>query len=150
MVEQHGWQIFCLRLEDVLTNAVHEFYAHLTSLNAFIYVRGASMLFDKDAINAHKKINVGKIIFKEVHQYAQKNAGSLNFPSLIIALCQHVNAFVQANKDVTPNKGVTIKKIVVNISGEDFPWHQPPGSATTSSNPIYATTSPSTTNNIFE
>ncbi|KAH1056733.1 hypothetical protein J1N35_034798 [Gossypium stocksii] len=53
VVEQCGWQIFCLYLDDVFLQAVKEFYAHLTSIeNAFIYVRGASVLFDVKSINA--------------------------------------------------------------------------------------------------
>ncbi|KAL1152096.1 hypothetical protein V6Z11_A09G084900 [Gossypium hirsutum] len=35
-----------------------------------------------------RKINVGKIIFREVHRCAQKNVGTLNSPSLITALYQ--------------------------------------------------------------
>ncbi|KAH1073243.1 hypothetical protein J1N35_025571 [Gossypium stocksii] len=34
-----------------------------------------------------RKISVGSIIFQEVHHCALKNAGALNFPSLITALC---------------------------------------------------------------
>lgn len=53
VVEKHGSQIFCLHPEDVLTTLVREFYAHFTSPNnTFIYVRGASVLFDEDNINA--------------------------------------------------------------------------------------------------
>ncbi|KAH1113940.1 hypothetical protein J1N35_007318 [Gossypium stocksii] len=38
VVEQHGWQLFFLHPDDVLTKVVKEFYAHLTSPNnAFIY-----------------------------------------------------------------------------------------------------------------
>lgn len=35
-----------------------------------------------------RNIDMGKIIFKEIHMCAQKNVGSLNFPSLIAALFQ--------------------------------------------------------------
>ncbi|KAH1091177.1 hypothetical protein J1N35_018434 [Gossypium stocksii] len=53
MVEKHGWQLFCLHPNDVLTKVIKEFYAHLTYLgNAFIYVCGASVLFDEYSINA--------------------------------------------------------------------------------------------------
>ncbi|KAH1055746.1 hypothetical protein J1N35_033811 [Gossypium stocksii] len=52
MVEKHGWQLFCLHPEDVLTKVVKEFYAHLASLdNAFIYVHSALVLFDEYSIN---------------------------------------------------------------------------------------------------
>lgn len=53
IVDKHGWQIFCLHLEDVLTKVVCEFYAHITSPNnVFIYVPGASVLFDEYSINS--------------------------------------------------------------------------------------------------
>ncbi|KAK5775135.1 hypothetical protein PVK06_043004 [Gossypium arboreum] len=52
IVRQYDGNFFFLHLDDVLTKIVHEFYAHLTSLNAaFIYVRGVSLFFDKDTIN---------------------------------------------------------------------------------------------------
>ncbi|KAH1107048.1 hypothetical protein J1N35_010816 [Gossypium stocksii] len=52
-VEKHGWQLFCHHPDDVLTKVVKEFYAHLTSLDdTFIYVHGASVLFDEYSINA--------------------------------------------------------------------------------------------------
>ncbi|KAK5819673.1 hypothetical protein PVK06_024692 [Gossypium arboreum] len=51
--EKHGWGIFCLHFDDVFPEVVKKLYAHVTSLeNAFIYVRGASVLLDKDSINA--------------------------------------------------------------------------------------------------
>ncbi|KAL1182299.1 hypothetical protein V6Z11_A02G107500 [Gossypium hirsutum] len=54
VVEKHGWKLFCLHLDDVLTKVVKEFYAHLTSLdNAVIYVHGASVLFNEYSINAY-------------------------------------------------------------------------------------------------
>ncbi|KAH1097168.1 hypothetical protein J1N35_014089 [Gossypium stocksii] len=171
IVEKHGWQIFHLHLEGVLTKVVREFYAHLTPLNnAFIYVRGVSVLFDEYTINARcglhdgqddhsqfaiiitvgglnqvlkdicvegtkwimskqdcytiervslnphcrvwKEINVAKIIFKEVHRCAEKNAGSIDFPSLIISLCQYVKVLVQENEDMIPNKGGHYKSYV--------------------------------------
>ncbi|KAK5838986.1 hypothetical protein PVK06_007737 [Gossypium arboreum] len=68
-----------------------------------------------------RKINVGKIIFNKVHRCAQKDVKSLNFPSLITVLCQHINASVQTNEDVVPNRGAITRLIVVNISREDFP-----------------------------
>ncbi|KAK5811459.1 hypothetical protein PVK06_026794 [Gossypium arboreum] len=176
-VKKHGRQLFCFHLDDVLTKVVKEFYAHLTSPeNVFIYVHGASLLFDEYSINPQyslpkcpnehsqfvetitaeglnefledlcmegtkwtisrndcytidrvslkphckvwyhflksclsppthnftmsnermlllhsimigRKINVGKIIFREVHRCVQKNAGTLNFPYLTTALC---------------------------------------------------------------
>ncbi|KAK5771473.1 hypothetical protein PVK06_047677 [Gossypium arboreum] len=53
IVEKHGRQIFCLHPDDIHTKVVNEFYAYLTSPdNAFIYVRGVSMMFDEDSINA--------------------------------------------------------------------------------------------------
>ncbi|KAL1081351.1 hypothetical protein V6Z11_D09G058600 [Gossypium hirsutum] len=53
IVEQHGWDIFCLHPEDVLGRVVREFYAHVKSVDSsFIYVRGTSIPFDEDHINA--------------------------------------------------------------------------------------------------
>ncbi|KAH1082619.1 hypothetical protein J1N35_022380 [Gossypium stocksii] len=231
---------FCLEKDDVLTKVVRDFYAHLTSPNnAFIYVWGASVLFDEYSINAQyglfdvhdehtqfsaritmddlnqvlqdlcvvgtkwtmsrhdcytvktaslkpncrvwyylfktrlilstynstiskeqmlllhsiikgRKINMGKIIFKEVHRCTQKNAGSLNFPSLIATMCQRVNVSIQANEDVNPNKGAITKQIVVKFSKEDLPRHPPPGSASTSFTSTCATTIPFTSNSVFE
>ncbi|XP_012472418.1 uncharacterized protein LOC105789591 [Gossypium raimondii] len=53
VVKKYGWGIFCRHPGDVFPKVVKEFYAHVTSSNsAFIYVRGASVLFDEDSINA--------------------------------------------------------------------------------------------------
>ncbi|XP_016704202.1 uncharacterized protein [Gossypium hirsutum] len=60
IVEKHGWGIFCLHPDDVLPKVVKEFYAHITSFdNAFIYMRGASVLFDEDSINAQYGLSKG-------------------------------------------------------------------------------------------
>ncbi|KAK5825213.1 hypothetical protein PVK06_020021 [Gossypium arboreum] len=80
------------------------------------------------SIIKRRKINMGKIIVKEVHRYAQKNA----------------------NEDVTPNTWAVTKQIVAKFSGEDLPQHPPPGSISTSSTPTCAMTIPSTSNSVFE
>ncbi|XP_012442243.1 uncharacterized protein LOC105767285 [Gossypium raimondii] len=53
IVEEHGWKIFCIHLDDVLGKVIHEFYAHTTSPeNPFIYVHETSVPFDEDHISA--------------------------------------------------------------------------------------------------
>ncbi|MFQ6641640.1 hypothetical protein Gotur_015866 [Gossypium turneri] len=49
------------------------------------------------AILTEKSINVGKIIFKEIHDCAKKKAGSAYFPSLITSLCLKARIKTQAN-----------------------------------------------------
>ncbi|MFQ6624175.1 hypothetical protein Gotur_003784, partial [Gossypium turneri] len=49
------------------------------------------------AILTEKSINVGKIILKEIHDYAKKKAGSAYFPSLITSLCLRACVKTQAN-----------------------------------------------------
>ncbi|MFQ6631239.1 hypothetical protein Gotur_008819, partial [Gossypium turneri] len=49
------------------------------------------------AISIEKSINVGKIILKEIHNYAKKKAGSAYFPSLITSLCLRACVKTQAN-----------------------------------------------------
>ncbi|KAK5802802.1 hypothetical protein PVK06_030425 [Gossypium arboreum] len=44
-----------------------------------------------------KSINVGKIILKEIHDCAKKQAGSAYFPSLITSLCLRAHVKTQAN-----------------------------------------------------
>ncbi|KAK5840169.1 hypothetical protein PVK06_009052 [Gossypium arboreum] len=67
------------------------------------------------------RINGGNIIFNEVHHSTQKNARSLNFPSLITALYQCINVQVQPREDITPNKGAITRVIVAKISVEVLP-----------------------------
>ncbi|KAL1078616.1 hypothetical protein V6Z11_D10G170500 [Gossypium hirsutum] len=182
VVEKHEWGIFYLYPNDFFLKVVKEFYAYITSLdNAFVYVHGASVPFDKDSINAQyglfegpdehadfvktmsrecltqlilrndcytvdrvllkpqckicyhflktclihsahnatisndrlllvlfimvgQKINVGNIVFLEIYFCAQNNVGTLNFPSLITALCQRVKVPLSPNEDHLPNK----------------------------------------------
>ncbi|MFQ6669823.1 hypothetical protein Gotur_034922, partial [Gossypium turneri] len=49
------------------------------------------------AIFTEKSINVGKIIFKEIHDCAKKKAGSAYFPSLITSLCLKARVKTRAN-----------------------------------------------------
>ncbi|KAL1120219.1 hypothetical protein V6Z11_D01G152500 [Gossypium hirsutum] len=51
-----------------------------------------------------KRINVGRIIFQEVHWCAEKNASSLKFPSLITYLCRTAQVPLNDNEDITTNK----------------------------------------------
>ncbi|MFQ6629105.1 hypothetical protein Gotur_008332 [Gossypium turneri] len=48
-------------------------------------------------ILTEKSINVGKIILKEIHDCAKKNAGSAYFPSLITSLCLRDCVKIQTN-----------------------------------------------------
>ncbi|KAL1067128.1 hypothetical protein V6Z11_D12G108400 [Gossypium hirsutum] len=53
IVEKHNWSRFCLHLGDDEGKVVREFYAHVNSSDfPFIYVRGKSVPFDEDHINA--------------------------------------------------------------------------------------------------
>ncbi|KAL1126299.1 hypothetical protein V6Z11_A13G103900 [Gossypium hirsutum] len=52
-----------------------------------------------------RKLNISKVIFHEEHWCAKKNAGSLNFPSLIISLYRMAKVLLNANEDVSSNKG---------------------------------------------
>ncbi|KAH1129870.1 hypothetical protein J1N35_001248 [Gossypium stocksii] len=53
VAQKHGWHLVCLHSNDVITKVVKEFYAHLTTPNnAFVYARGAMVLFDEYSINA--------------------------------------------------------------------------------------------------
>lgn len=47
-----------------------------------------------------RKINMGRIIFKEIHKWAQ-NVGSLFFPSFISTLCEQSKVPKQPNEDIT-------------------------------------------------
>ncbi|MFQ6660204.1 hypothetical protein Gotur_028807 [Gossypium turneri] len=49
------------------------------------------------AILTEKSINVGKIILKEIHDFAKKKAGSAYFLSLITSLCLRAHVKTQAN-----------------------------------------------------
>ncbi|MFQ6652170.1 hypothetical protein Gotur_024159, partial [Gossypium turneri] len=49
------------------------------------------------AILIENSINVGKIILKEIHDYAKKKAGSVYFPSLITSLCLKARVKIQEN-----------------------------------------------------
>ncbi|MFQ6657922.1 hypothetical protein Gotur_027406, partial [Gossypium turneri] len=49
------------------------------------------------AILTEKSINVGKIILKEIHDYAKKKVGSAYFPSLITSLCLRARVKTQEN-----------------------------------------------------
>ncbi|KAH1097696.1 hypothetical protein J1N35_014617, partial [Gossypium stocksii] len=61
VVEKHGWGISCLHPNGVFLKVLKEFYAHITSPdNAFIYVRGASILFDEESINAQYGLSLSK------------------------------------------------------------------------------------------
>ncbi|KAH1073520.1 hypothetical protein J1N35_025848 [Gossypium stocksii] len=93
---------------------------------------------------------MGKIIFEEVHRSAQKNVGSLNFPSICIALCQHVKVLVQANEDMIPNRGAIMNQIVIRFLRDEFPRDPPLDYASTSPTPTYAPTTLSTSTNVFE
>ncbi|KAK5812582.1 hypothetical protein PVK06_028017 [Gossypium arboreum] len=55
-------------------------------------------------VEVGQKINVGKIIFLEIHRCAQKYAGRLNFPSLITVLCQKVKLLWSQNENHLPKK----------------------------------------------
>ncbi|KAH1082784.1 hypothetical protein J1N35_022545 [Gossypium stocksii] len=60
VVEKHGWQLFCLHPDDVLTKVLKEFYAHLTSPdNVVIYIRGVSVLFNEYSINTQYGLHKG-------------------------------------------------------------------------------------------
>ncbi|MFQ6642533.1 hypothetical protein Gotur_017512 [Gossypium turneri] len=49
------------------------------------------------AILIEKSINVGKIILKEIYDYAKKKVGSAYFPSLITSLCLRARVKTQEN-----------------------------------------------------
>ncbi|MFQ6659738.1 hypothetical protein Gotur_028516, partial [Gossypium turneri] len=49
------------------------------------------------AILIEKSITVGKIILKEIHDYAKKKAGSAYFPSLITSVCLRARVKTRAN-----------------------------------------------------
>ncbi|KAH1091363.1 hypothetical protein J1N35_018620 [Gossypium stocksii] len=95
-----------------------------------------------------RKINVGNIIFWEVHHCALKTDDALNFPLLIIAHCQKVKVPLQVKKERTPHKGVITKHITLKFYGEELPRHSNPSSA--SSLPWPADAAPSTSKTTFE
>ncbi|KAH1091178.1 hypothetical protein J1N35_018435 [Gossypium stocksii] len=95
-----------------------------------------------------RKINVGKIIFREVHHCTQKNAGTLNFPFLITGLCQWVNVPIRVKEDKISNKGAITKQIALRFQGEEVPRY--PSFISISSPPTGAHYAPSTSHNDFE
>ncbi|KAK8306302.1 hypothetical protein V6Z12_D03G118600 [Gossypium hirsutum] len=66
-----------------------------------------------------RTINVGRIIFQEVHHCVKKDAGSLNFPSLITTLCKTANVPLTDAEDITPNKGGLTRATFVKLRGID-------------------------------
>ncbi|KAA3465949.1 hypothetical protein EPI10_001080 [Gossypium australe] len=91
------------------------------------------------------QINVGSIIFREVHRYSQKNTDTLNFPLLITILAK---VPIQTNKDTIPNKGAIIKQLALRFSREEMPRH--PGSTSTLLPPMTTDTAPSTSLSNFQ
>ncbi|KAL1102262.1 hypothetical protein V6Z11_D05G351500 [Gossypium hirsutum] len=84
VVKKHGWGIFCLNPDDVLPKIVKEFYAQITSPdNAFIYVRGASVLFDKDSINAQDGLSK----CPDEHAYFVKTMSLEHLAQVLIDVC---------------------------------------------------------------
>ncbi|KAH1096943.1 hypothetical protein J1N35_013864, partial [Gossypium stocksii] len=53
------------------------------------------------SIIMRRRINIGRIIFREVYRCAKKNASSVNFPSLITALYRTARVPLNAFEDVT-------------------------------------------------
>ncbi|KAK5835832.1 hypothetical protein PVK06_011544 [Gossypium arboreum] len=69
---------------------------------------------------ATTRINIGRIIFQEVHKCADKNAGNLNLPYLILTLCEAVNVPLGDAEDVTLNNGGITQAIFVKLRGAEF------------------------------
>ncbi|KAH1097307.1 hypothetical protein J1N35_014228 [Gossypium stocksii] len=119
----------CVHPNDVLTKVIRELYAHLTSLNnAFIYVRGTSILFDPYCINA-------------LYALPDKQDEHTQFAAIVTTT---------ANEDTIPNKGAITKKIVMRFLGKEMQCYPLSGSTSTSSTPICALAIPSTSHNAFE
>ncbi|KAH1129449.1 hypothetical protein J1N35_000827 [Gossypium stocksii] len=69
------------------------------------------------SIIKQRTINVRAIICQEVYRCDEKNAGSLNFLSLIIAICMTANVPFTDDEDITPNKGGLIRVIFAKLRG---------------------------------
>ncbi|KAL1062948.1 hypothetical protein V6Z11_D13G113700 [Gossypium hirsutum] len=173
IVETHGWNIFCLHPKNVLGKIVHKFYAYVNSLDSsFIYIKGTSIPFDEDHINAQSgltgiqdeqtpfaesitieglnQVNVGRIIFQEVHRYAEKNAGNLNFLSLITALCRTTQVPLNVKEDITLNKGGLTRTIFSKIQDTDVARATQHSHATTFSTVHTPTTAPPASHSSLE
>ncbi|KAK5811457.1 hypothetical protein PVK06_026791 [Gossypium arboreum] len=61
------------------------------------------------------RINDGRLLFQKVHRCAEKNAGSLNFPSLITTLYRTVRVPLNKDEDISPNKGGLSRTIFAKI-----------------------------------
>lgn len=97
-----------------------------------------------------RKINVGAIIFYEVHKCAQKNAGSLSFPSLFSAMCQQARVPLKENEELMENKGALTKHAVSRIRKEESTVQTPQGLASTSATSMFATVDTLTSKTPFE
>ncbi|KAH1057049.1 hypothetical protein J1N35_035114 [Gossypium stocksii] len=84
------------------------------------------------SIIKERRINVGRIIFHKVHRYLEKNASSLKFSSLIMALCRTARLPLNTDEDITHNKGELSKTIFAKIQGTDAARATKHSQATTS------------------
>ncbi|KAK5825557.1 hypothetical protein PVK06_020406 [Gossypium arboreum] len=132
VVEQCEWQIFCLHPNDVFSKVVKEFYAHLTSPeNTFIYVRGASVLFDSDSINAKYSLFDGP----DEHADFVKIMTAKRLNHML------TDNYVEGTKwTISMNDSYTINR--------ELPWHSDPSLTSSPAKPNDAT--PSTSKNAFE
>ncbi|KAH1107956.1 hypothetical protein J1N35_011724 [Gossypium stocksii] len=134
IIENHGWNLFCLHPEDVLGKFFKNFMPIIT-------IEGLAQVLDDLCIEGTRwtvsnqecytvekallkpmgkygiRINDGRIIFQKVHRCAKKNVGSLNFPSLINALCRTTRVPLNEDEDITPNKGRLSRTIFAKIQG---------------------------------
>lgn len=97
-----------------------------------------------------RKINVRAIIFDELHRCAQNNDGSLNFPSLISALCLQAKVPLKDNEELIVNKGAITKHAVLRIRKQESNVQTPQGITSTSTTAILSTTNTLTSKTPFE
>ncbi|KAK5775366.1 hypothetical protein PVK06_043250 [Gossypium arboreum] len=97
-----------------------------------------------------RRVNVRRIIFQEVHQCAEKNAGSFNFPSLITTLCRTARVPFNAEEDITHNKGRLTRTIFAKIQGNETTRATHHSYATTSSAMHTPTTTPPVSRSFIE
>ncbi|KAK5803238.1 hypothetical protein PVK06_030881 [Gossypium arboreum] len=164
VVEKHGWQLFFLHPDDVITKVVKEFYAHLTSSgNAFIYVRSASVLFDEYSINVQYGLSevpdehpqlVKTVTVEGINQVLQ----DLGVEGTNLTVSQN-DCYIINRVSLKPHCRVRYHFIKSHLSlsthnsfiskeREQVPRH--PGSTSTSSPPTGTHYAPSTSHNDFE
>ncbi|KAK5811542.1 hypothetical protein PVK06_026883 [Gossypium arboreum] len=118
VVEKHGCRIFCLHPDDVFRNVVKVFYVHITYPdNAFIYVCGASVLFDEDPINAQYGLSEGP----GKHVDFMKTMSLECLTQVLTVVCIAVKVPLSLNEDHLPNKGTVTKNITQKLAGEEMP-----------------------------